>query len=63
MILRLIGYIFIDIVFELVIKMPGYLILRTFKDKNDINTDGFAVVFLGVMFWITLIISYFVFIY
>lgn len=39
-----------EILFELAIKVPGFLILRCFRPKSD--PDGCLVVLLGLMFWL-----------
>ena len=48
---RFIGQIFIEIVFELLIKGPGYFISKVFT-KHDPNPDGFVVVITGILFWV-----------
>ena len=48
---RFIGHMFIEIISELLLKGPGYFIVKLFT-KNDPNHDGFAVVFTGFMFWL-----------
>ncbi len=50
---RFLAEIFIQLIFELLIKGPGFLILRFvfLKKDNDIDPDGILVVFIGLMFW------------
>ena len=47
---RFISQIFIDIVFEIFLKGPGYFIGRMFT-KGDPDPDGFIVVTTGILFW------------
>jgi hypothetical protein len=57
-VLRAIGSILIDVVLEIAIRGPGYLIGRRFK--KNIDPDCGWVVAMGVMFWVTIgIIGYF----
>ena len=53
---RFIAEIFMQIVFELLIKGPGYLILRyvLLKNDDDIDPDGVLVIFIGITFWAVL---------
>jgi len=58
---RLIGHLFIDIILELLIKGPGYLINKAFARKKDIDPDGFLVLLTGIIFWVLIgIIVFFV---
>ena len=50
---RFVGQIFIDIVFEILLKGPGYFIGRMFT-KGDPDPDGFIVVTTGILFWVAL---------
>ena len=49
-VLRVIGNIVLEVVLEILIRGPGYLICRIFR--NDINPDGGWVIVVGVAFWI-----------
>lgn len=51
---RFIGQLFIEIILEVLIKGPGYIIVRMFTSpsKKDIDTDGVLVLFSGVIFWV-----------
>ena len=49
-IFRLVGELFLQIVVELLIKGPGYFICRLFR--KEVNPDGAAVVFVGLLFWV-----------
>lgn len=63
---RFIVEIFLQVVLELLLKGPGYLILRYvfLRDDKDIDPDGVLVVFLGVLFWLILsCIGYFTYRY
>lgn len=48
---RFIGYIIIEIVFEILIRGTGYFITKLFT-KNDPDSEGLLVVFVGFIFWI-----------
>ena len=48
---RFIGQIFIEVIFELLLKGPGYFINKQFT-KRDPDPDGFAVVLSGFAFWL-----------
>lgn len=54
-VLRVIGAILSDVVLEIIIRGPGYLICRAF-DKN-IDADSVLVVVIGFAFWIVLAIA------
>ena len=43
--------VFLEIVLEILIKGPGYFILRKIS-KAPQDIDGFKVIFLGLLFWI-----------
>lgn len=45
------GHILIEVVFELMLKGPGYLIVRMYTPKQKVNFDGAAVIIWGVLFW------------
>jgi hypothetical protein len=50
---RVIAQIFVDIVFEILIKGPGYFFMRLsvrFGAKEP-DPDGFAVAIAGILFW------------
>jgi len=48
---RFIGRFFIEIIFELLLKGPGYLICKQFT-KSELDPDGFLVIFTGFVFWV-----------
>lgn len=50
---RFVGQFFIEVVFEIIIKGPGYFIVKLFI-KGEPNPDGAAVVITGVLFWLVL---------
>ena len=47
---RLIGQIFLEIIFELLIKGPGYLIVRAVSKSNP-DLDSSVVTLSGLLFW------------
>jgi hypothetical protein len=50
---RFIGQIFIEIIFEILLKGPGYFISKQFTKANP-DPDGFIVVITGIVFWVVL---------
>ncbi|WP_339847793.1 hypothetical protein [uncultured Halopseudomonas sp.] len=50
---RFVSQIFIEVIFDILIKGSGYLIVKSFS-KADPNPDGIAVVLTGTLFWIAL---------
>ena len=52
---RFIVYIFHDVVIEIFIKGTGYLIVRCYKRKSNIDPDGIEVAAWGIFFWISII--------
>ena len=55
---RLIGQIFIEIVFEVLLKGPGYFISGLFT-KGDQDPDRFVVVITGFIFWLVVGFSFY----
>jgi hypothetical protein len=49
-VLRVVGNAVLEIVLEMLIRGPGYLICRTFK--RDINPEGGWVIVVGLAFWV-----------
>lgn len=49
---RFVGQVLIDLVAEVIVKGPGYLICRLFS--KDIDPDGMRVAVVSILFWITL---------
>jgi hypothetical protein len=54
-IIRFFIYIFVDLIFEIGVKGVGFLIVRTYRKRPDIDPDGFEVALLGLLFWIVVI--------
>ncbi|MEL7447911.1 MAG: hypothetical protein AAFN78_01810 [Pseudomonadota bacterium] len=48
---RLLGRLFVEVVVELLIKGPGYLIVRAFS-KGSVDPDGWKAVIVGLLFWL-----------
>jgi len=48
--LRFIGSIIAEVILELLVKGPGYLICKPFR--KDIDPDSAWVVFVGLVFWV-----------
>lgn len=42
---------FIEIVLEILIRGPGYLIVRSLRAGKEIDHDDAAVFFVGLIFW------------
>ncbi|OGU19662.1 MAG: hypothetical protein A2580_01110 [Hydrogenophilales bacterium RIFOXYD1_FULL_62_11] len=49
-VLRVFGNIVLDVLLEVLIRGPGYLICRIFK--KDINSEGGWVIVAGMAFWV-----------
>lgn len=54
-ILRAIGNIFFEVMLEILIRGPGYLICRIFK--KNIDPDGGWIVVVGFSFWILVAVA------
>ena len=54
-VLRVIGNIVLEVVLEILIRGPGYLICRVFK--QDINPEGGWVIVVGLAFWVFVVVS------
>jgi len=48
---RFIGWVCIDVIFEMLVKGAGYLVCRPFK---KVDPDGLAAFVFGVLFWVFL---------
>ncbi|MCG8672094.1 MAG: hypothetical protein MI867_22000 [Pseudomonadales bacterium] len=48
---RFIVYVLKEIAFELAIKGPGYIIVRSYRNKKDVDPDGWEVTLWGLAFW------------
>jgi hypothetical protein len=51
---RIIGQIFMELIFELLLKGSGYFIYKLFS-KQEPDPDGFIVVITGIVFWILIV--------
>jgi len=47
-----VGEALLEILFEVALKGPGYLIVRWIRPKSEADPDGFLVVICGLAFWI-----------
>lgn len=52
---RLVGQVLIDVVAEVIVKGPGYLICRLFS--RDVDPNGMRVAVVSILFWITLVMA------
>ena len=50
---RILMQFFVEIVFEILVKGVGFLIVRPFN--RNINPDSALVIVVGIMFWLSLI--------
>ena len=50
---RLVGQFFVEIVFELLLKGPGYFSSKRFS-KQEPDPDGFVVVLTGFIIWVVI---------
>ena len=48
---RAIGQIFIELILELLIKGPGYLIIKYFSKSNEKESTENKLVIAGIIFW------------
>lgn len=48
---RFLAQIFIEVILELIIKGPGYFLAKLLY-TSDPDVDGFAVISLGLVFWL-----------
>ena len=53
-ILKFVGRIFFEVVFELLVNSPGYLFMKAFS-KSTVDPDGLGSVMCGLLFWATLL--------
>lgn len=50
---RFVSQLFLEIFFELLLKGPGYFIVKKLT-KRDPSSDGFPVIITGIVFWAVL---------
>ena len=43
---------FLEVLFEIALKGPGYLVVKWFRPKSDANPDGCLVLICGITFWL-----------
>ena len=53
-VVRLVGRMLVEVVFELVIQGAGYLLLRLFRPHSKPSDEACAIV--GLLFWLTAIV-------
>jgi hypothetical protein len=56
---RLVAHIFLEIVIEILVRGPGFLICRLIR--KDIDPDGGWVAVVGLLFWFVLFFSGYIF--
>lgn len=49
---RFLAQFFVEIVLEVLVKGPGYVICRLFS--KNVDTDGFMIVIVGLLFWLVI---------
>jgi hypothetical protein len=49
---RFIGNAFLEVVFELFVRGPGYLLCKPFK--KDVDPDGGLAALVGIAFWVAI---------
>ena len=47
---RFIGQMFLEVIFEVLLKGPGYFLSKLFTKDNP-DPDGFVVIITGIVFW------------
>lgn len=50
---RFVAYVVMDFVVEILVKAPGYFIVKSFAKKAP-DPDGAAVFIAGILFWLAL---------
>ena len=55
--LRVIGQFVLEIVLEILIKGPGYVIVRAFRRRESVDPDSAVVILVGILFWVVLIVG------
>ena len=61
---RVVAQFFVDVVFELLIKGPGYVLAKLLSRSGakELDPDGFLVVTTGLLFWVVVgVAAYFVY--
>ena len=51
---RFVVYFLVEIVIEILVKGPGYFIVKAISSpakRKEINVDGFSVLLAGIIFW------------
>jgi|GraSoi2013_100cm_1033763.scaffolds.fasta_scaffold496267_2 hypothetical protein len=56
-ILRVIGQFVLELVLEILIKGPGYVIVRALRRRKDIDPEGAVVILVGILFWVVLVVG------
>lgn len=56
---RFMAYLFVEIIIELILKGPGYLIAKyvVFARRKDVDYDSWHTWLMGILFWLIVIIS------
>ena len=54
-IFEVIARVLVEIVVELLLKGPGYLIVKSFRSETDADPDGCLVFVVGILFWCVVI--------
>lgn len=49
---RFVGHVLLDVVAEVIVRGPGYLICRLFS--KDVDPDGMRVAVVSILFWVAL---------
>jgi hypothetical protein len=52
-VLKFIGHLLLEVVFEFLIKGAGYALCRPFSRRN-LDADGWLVVVVGMAFWVAI---------
>jgi len=62
-IFRILWYFLVEVCFEFVIKVPGYLILKHVF-RYDVDPDGWRAGFTGFLFWLVVgIAAYYIYVH
>lgn len=57
--MRFIVYLFVEIVFESLVKGPGYVIVKyaIYGRHKEVDPDNWLVLFMGILFWAILLVG------
>ena len=57
---KLIGQVFLELIFEIILKGPGYIIVKLFSKNKEKEPSETPVFIVGVLFWVVIALIAFV---